>query len=145
MAMHDWNNDGKKDCQDSFLEYQLYRSIYCNKDSDRAYAYEKKKRKRKKKSKWEEDAAKCNDFSLLILVVITVLSGVLFIKFFIHLQIFYVILSLLSALSGGLFLSSDLMRKDEYRLDFDKCSDFKFRFFIFIVATISLIITLKYL
>lgn len=27
MAMHDWNNDGKKDWQDNFIEYQIYKDV----------------------------------------------------------------------------------------------------------------------
>ncbi len=27
MAMHDWNNDGKKDMKDNFIEYQIYKEI----------------------------------------------------------------------------------------------------------------------
>ena len=25
MALHDWNHDGKKDWQDNFIEYQIYK------------------------------------------------------------------------------------------------------------------------
>ena len=27
MAMHDWNRNGKKDWQDSFIEYQIYKDV----------------------------------------------------------------------------------------------------------------------
>lgn len=27
MAMHDWNCNGKKDWQDSFIEYQIYKDV----------------------------------------------------------------------------------------------------------------------
>lgn len=26
MAIHDWNHDGKKDWQDNYIEYQIYKS-----------------------------------------------------------------------------------------------------------------------
>lgn len=26
MAMHDWNHDGKKDWQDNYIEYQIYKN-----------------------------------------------------------------------------------------------------------------------
>ena len=27
MALHDWNHDGKKDWQDTFIEYQSYKDV----------------------------------------------------------------------------------------------------------------------
>ena len=27
MVMHDWNRNGKKDWQDSFIEYQIYKDV----------------------------------------------------------------------------------------------------------------------
>ncbi len=27
MAFHDWNHDGKKDWQDNFIEYQIYKDV----------------------------------------------------------------------------------------------------------------------
>ena len=32
MAMHDWNHDGKKDWQDNFIEYQIYKDVTGQKD-----------------------------------------------------------------------------------------------------------------
>ena len=26
MALHDWNHDGKKYCQDNYIEYQIYKN-----------------------------------------------------------------------------------------------------------------------
>lgn len=33
MALHDWNNDGKKDFTDDFIEYQIYISSTSNKSN----------------------------------------------------------------------------------------------------------------
>ena len=32
MAMYDWNHDGKKDWQDNFIEYQIYKNTTGKKD-----------------------------------------------------------------------------------------------------------------
>ena len=32
MAMYDWNHDGKKDWQDNFIEYQIYKNATEQKD-----------------------------------------------------------------------------------------------------------------
>jgi len=32
MAMHDWNHNGKKDWQDNFIEYQIYKDVTGQKD-----------------------------------------------------------------------------------------------------------------
>ncbi len=32
MAFNDWNHDGKKDWQDNFIEYQIYKDVTGDKD-----------------------------------------------------------------------------------------------------------------
>lgn len=33
MAMHDWNHDGKKDWQDNYIEYQIYKNTTGKRES----------------------------------------------------------------------------------------------------------------
>lgn len=33
MAMHDWNHDGKKDWQDNYIEYQIYKNATGKRES----------------------------------------------------------------------------------------------------------------
>ena len=35
MALHDWNHDGKKDWQDNFIEYQIYKDCTSNNSTPR--------------------------------------------------------------------------------------------------------------
>lgn len=34
MALHDWNNDGKKDFKDDFIEYKIYEESMKSNDND---------------------------------------------------------------------------------------------------------------
>ena len=34
MALYDWNRDGKKDCADNFIEYQIYKDCTSNSSSN---------------------------------------------------------------------------------------------------------------
>ena len=36
MALHDWNHDGKKDWQDNFIEYQIYKDCTSNNSTPRS-------------------------------------------------------------------------------------------------------------
>lgn len=38
MALYDWNKDGKKDFQDDFVEYQIYRDCTNNKNESSSYS-----------------------------------------------------------------------------------------------------------
>lgn len=38
MAIHDWNHDGKKDWQDNYIEYQMYKSS-TGKDNEPSYTH----------------------------------------------------------------------------------------------------------
>ena len=33
MAFNDWNHDGRKDWQDNYIEYQIYRDVTRNKNN----------------------------------------------------------------------------------------------------------------
>ena len=142
MAKFDCNNNGKKDWRSSFWKYQLYTCINYDKNSNRAYDCKKQELER-------IIIEECNGFSILIISIIAALSVVFIFKYLTidntDLQILCLILGLITALCGGFLLSSDFIRKDEYRLDQDKRSYFKLRFILFIVAVISLVLTLKYM